>query len=282
MKPIIEPKALQELLKSPEAKSLVIFDCRFHLVDKQLGPHQYAQGHLPGAHHLNLETHLSGPCQEHGGRHPLPSAAAFSETLTNLGVTQHSTLVVYDDSNCAYAARAWWLLRYFGHTRVLILNGGFRAWCATGGSLDRRTPNATKGHFIARPQADWIVEREQLLAATKEFTLIDSREHNRYKGLEEPIDPIAGHIPGAVNYFWQEALDTQGRLKSDADQKARWEKLTEEGDLVVYCGSGVTACVNILSLTLSGKSAKLYPGSWSDWCSYAPKDVLTSQKNAPV
>lgn len=259
-----------EQLKTQLGK-IVIFDCRFNLMNKTLGSEQYRAGHIPGAYFLDLEKDLSSETDTHGGRHPLPSAETLSKKLRAAGVTQHSVIVVYDDSRMGYAAHAWWLLRYFGHSQVLILDGGFTGWISASGAIDRREPVVKSGNFKASVQHDWIVNRADILQAGSAFTLIDSREAKRYRGEEEPIDPVAGHIPGALNYFWQDATTEQGFIQSDEVQRQRWNDLSERDNLVVYCGSGVTACVNLLSLEISGVKAKLYPGSWSDWCSYLPK-----------
>lgn len=259
-----------EQLKTQLAK-VVLFDCRFNLTNKTLGSEQYRTGHIPGAYYLDLEKDLSAETDTHGGRHPLPDVETLSKKLRAAGINKHSTIVVYDDSRMAYAARAWWLLRYYGHQQVVILDGGFNGWINSGGAIDRRDPTLKNGNFKATVQQDWIVNREDILQAGSSVTLIDSREAKRYRGEEEPIDPVAGHIPGALNYVWQDVTTEQGFIHSDEVQRQRWIDLTERDDLVVYCGSGVTACVNLLSLEMSGVKAKLYPGSWSDWCSYLPK-----------
>jgi thiosulfate/3-mercaptopyruvate sulfurtransferase len=260
-----------EQLKTQLTK-VVIFDCRFHLMNKSLGSEQYRTGHIPGAYYLDLEKDLSSAVETHGGRHPLPDIETFSKKLRAAGVNQHSVIVVYDDSRMAYAARAWWLLRYYGHQQVVILDGGFNGWVAAGGAIDRREPAPKNGNFKAVIQQDWTVNRADILQSGPAFTLIDSREAKRFRGEEEPIDPVAGHIPGALNYLWQDATTEQGFIKSEDAQRKRWEDLTNRDNLVVYCGSGVTACVNLLSLEMCGVKAKLYPGSWSDWCSYLPKE----------
>jgi thiosulfate/3-mercaptopyruvate sulfurtransferase len=256
-----------EQLKSQLGK-VVIFDCRFNLMNKSLGNEQYRVGHIPGAYFLDLEKDLSSQVDIHGGRHPLPDTEMLSQKLRAAGVNRHSTIVVYDDSRLGYAAHAWWLLRFYGHQEVVILDGGYNAWVNSGGAIDRREPAKKNGNFTAVVQQDWIVNRADILQAGSTFTLIDSREAKRYRGEEEPIDPVAGHIPGALNYFWQDATTEQGFIKPLEAQQQRWNDLTEQENLVVYCGSGVTACVNLLSLEISGIKAKLYPGSWSDWCSY--------------
>lgn len=262
---------MQYFISVPELAAqlgkVIIFDCRFNLGNKTLGQDQYRAGHLPGAYYLDLEKDLSSPVSNHGGRHPLPDTETFVQKMRACGVNQQSTIVVYDDSRMAYAARAWWLLRYFGHQHVFILDGGFTAWKNSRGALDRREPSIKSGNFKANIKAEWTANREEILTDTQ-LLLIDSREEKRYRGEEEPIDPVAGHIPGALNYFWQDATTDEGFIKSVEQQAARWTNLPTQENIVVYCGSGVTACVNLLSLNMSGIDAKLYPGSWSDWCSY--------------
>lgn len=255
---------------------VVIFDCRFNLGNKALGQEQYRAGHIPGAYYLDLEQDLSSPVSTHGGRHPLPDAETFAKKMSACGVNQYSDIVVYDDSRMAYAARAWWLLRYFGHQQVYILDGGFSAWVNAQGTLDRREPPIKNGNFKASIQKDWTLDRDAILKNREQLLLIDSREAKRYRGEEEPIDPIAGHVPGAVNYFWQDATTSEGFIKAKEEQIARWSDLPGRENIVVYCGSGVTACANLLSLELSGINAKLYPGSWSDWCSYELKNEVNS------
>lgn len=269
---LISASELQSLLSSPAGKSTVIIDCRAHLLDKSLGQQQYRQGHLPGAYYFDLERDLSSPVQTHGGRHPLPDLLLLQEKFRRAGINQHSRVVVYDDSRMAYASRAWWLLRYMGHEDVRILNGGFKAWVAINGQIDRREPPAKPGNFKLQLNSSWTIDRNDILAG-KPALLIDSREPRRYQGLEEPIDPVAGHIPGAVNYCWQNVTDDQGYIKPLEWQREYWQALAGQPHLTAYCGSGVTACVNIFSLHLCGIEARLYPGSWSDWCSYMTAPV---------
>lgn len=251
-------------------KDTVVIDCRFNLLNKTQGLEEYKQGHIPGAYYLDLEKHLSSPVQSHGGRHPLPNIEQLQDTLRRAGVYQHSNIVFYDDSRFAYAARAWWLLRYLGHKNVFILDGGFKSWLAFKGAIDKREPTLKYGNFKANVQDNYVVHRDDILHAN-DMLLIDSRETKRYEGIEEPIDSIAGHIPSAVNYPWQAISDEEGFIRSIEWQKSYWENVKSKNNIVAYCGSGVTACVNILSLYLCGIDAKLYAGSWSDWCSYLPK-----------
>ena len=215
-----------EQLKTQLSK-VVIFDCRFNLMNKSLGQEQYRVGHIPGAYFLDLEKDLCGKAETHGGRHPLPDTEELCKKLRRAGVNQLSTIVVYDDSRMGFAAHAWWLLRYLGHQQVLILDGGFSAWVTNGGALDRREPAVKTGNFTARVQADWIVTRYDILQAGSTMTLIDSREAKRYRGEEEPIDPIAGHIPSALNYCWQEATTEHGFFKTVEGQQQRWSSLSK-------------------------------------------------------
>lgn len=268
---LISAKELQAQL----GKSTLVIDCRFNLMDKALGATQYKQAHIPGAYYFDLEKDLSSPVKAHGGRHPLPDFEQLEQTLRRAGATQHTTIVVYDDSRMAYAARAWWLFKFMGANDVRILDGGYKAWIAANYALDRREPNVKAGNFKANTQAGWIINRDDILYAD-DLQMIDSREARRYQGLEEPIDPIAGHIEGAVNFFWQDVTDEQGFIKDIDWQKNHWQSLPQTENIAAYCGSGVTACVNIFSLHLCGINAKLYPGSWSDWCSYLSSTDLST------
>lgn len=256
--------------------NLVVVDCRFSLDNPTLGQSQYEQGHIPGAVYFDLNQDLSSEPQKHGGRHPLPHLSKLSVKLAQSGVWSQDTdrpshVVIYDDSRFAFAARLWWLLRYLGHQQVSLLDGGFRGWQQSGFPVTTEVPMPSMGRFQPSLQQGWVVDREQVQAAQSRPTtvLIDSRTGDRYRGDFEPIDPIAGHIPGAVNYSWLEVTNEEGYGRSPEEQRQRWAKIPEESDLIVYCGSGVTACVNLLSLELAGRSGgQLYAGSWSDWCSY--------------
>lgn len=251
---------------------LVIVDCRFSLAEPELGHQQYQAGHIPGAHYLSLDRDLASPVEKHGGRHPLPDVDKFAEKLANIGVTSQKTLVVaYDDSRFAFASRLWWLLRYMGHDRVAILDGGCQSWQSGGYPVTQEISPPVRGNFTPQLRPEMVVDIETVKARKDlpEVALVDSRSPDRYQGKVEPIDPIAGHIPGALNYFWQEVTDAQAKAKPVSEQRDRWSDIESAKDIMVYCGSGVTACVNLLSLEMAGISgAKLYVGSWSDWCSY--------------
>jgi len=268
---------LYENLDNPQ---VLIVDCRFSLADPLAGQQQYAKGHIPGAYFLDLNQDLSGSVQQHGGRHPLPDIGQFAAKLSAIGVRssekqQPSFVIAYDDSRLAFAARLWWLLRYLGHDQVAVLDGGFTSWQSQGYPITDAIPQPQPGGFLPQLRSDWVVDIDSVKKRKDApgVVLIDSRESERFRGEQEPIDPIAGHIPGAVNYPWQTVTDASGKLLSIPEQQQRWANLTPFdqgiGEVIVYCGSGVTACVNLLSLELAGVSnTRLYAGSWSDWCSY--------------
>lgn len=266
---IISTEALKEHLDDPQ---VVIVDCRFALADPQQGYKEYQASHIPGAYYLDLNQDLSAPVERHGGRHPLPDPNRIAQKLAAIGVRFGETLVVaYDDSRLAFAARLWWLLRYLGHDRVAVLDGGWGAWQSQGYPVTDAIPEPQPGQFVPQVRSDWVVDinRVKTRKDLPEVALVDSRARDRYLGEHEPIDPVAGHIPGAINYPWQEVTNAQSYLHSRDQQKQRWQDIQDKSDIIVYCGSGVTACVNLLSLELAGTGrGKLYAGSWSDWCSY--------------
>ncbi|WP_088894000.1 sulfurtransferase [Leptolyngbya ohadii] len=273
---IVPPDWLADRLDDPR---ITIVDCRFSLMQPDQGREQYHISHIPGAFYLDLNQDLSSPVEQHGGRHPLPDPAVLAEKLTAIGVQsaaagQEPTLVVaYDDSRFGFAARLWWLLRYLGHDQVVVLNGGLKAWQEKGYPVSSEVPTARTGNFVPQIRSDWVVSMETVRASKDNsgVVLVDSREAERYRGEREPIDPIAGHIPGAVNYPWQEVTDASGFVQSPIVQQQRWSDIQDAPEIWVYCGSGVTACVNLLSLAIANlPQGKLYAGSWSDWCSHYP------------
>ncbi len=273
--PILEAAELQPFI---ETGSAVIFDCRFSLADFTQGRKQYLQGHIPGACHLDMESDLSGPKGSYGGRHPLPNPVLFTTRMRECGVNSDTPVIAYDDNRMAGASRLWWLMHYFGHLNVQVLNGGLKAWVHRGGSLSQDIPGTGHGNFSATPNPAMVMEMEELKRNRETLALIDAREKVRYLGQEEPIDPVAGHIPGAMNLPWQSLTSDQGRFLTPEQQQQQWDTLGPLDKPVVYCGSGVTACVDLLSLTLTGVTgARLYSGSWSDWCSYPDNPVATGQ-----
>lgn len=273
--PIVTAEWLCNQLTNP-SQAIVIIDCRFALADSDLGEQQYQTAHLPGSYYLHLNRDLSSPVRSHGGRHPLPDSTILGGKLAAMGINSDTLIVAYDDSRFAFAARLWWLLRYYGHDRVAILDGGYSNWVKAGYAVTADVPKPLQsGDFQPQPQSDWIVDIElvKTIQDSPTHVLIDSREPDRYLGKIEPIDPIAGHIPGAVNYPWQDVSTPDGFVLPIEQQQARWAAISADLEPIIYCGSGVTACVNLLSLAIARPAvrSKLYPGSWSDWCSYMPQ-----------
>lgn len=253
-----------------EENGVVVVDCRFNLADADEGRRLYLQAHVPGAHYLHLNEDLSAPVGRHGGRHPLPDAVTLASRLARCGIGRETNVVAYDDSRFAFASRLWWLMRSLGYRPPRLLNGGFQAWLTSGGNTESGEVAAVVGVTGTGAAYSACCDIDGLRAAQRNgATLVDSREERRYRGLEEPIDPVAGHIPGAVNYPWQGVTDDRGRLLDESGLRKHWGDTLDAEQLVIYCGSGVTACVNLFSLALLGREdATLYAGSWSDWCSY--------------
>jgi thiosulfate/3-mercaptopyruvate sulfurtransferase len=261
---LIEPA---ELLTGHNA---VVFDCRFSLADPEEGSALYQQGHIPGACYLDLNQDLAGPVLAHGGRHPLPDSGELVAKLAACGVGRDTDVVAYDDSRLAFASRLWWLMRSLGYKPPRLLNGGYQAYLAAGGQPDasESAPEPCASMPVSGFQGFCDIDGLRTAQAGGAL-LVDSREERRYQGLEEPIDPVAGHIPGAINRPWQGVTSANGTVVAAAGLKEHWGDALEAEQLVVYCGSGVTACGNLFSLSLLGRdNAILYAGSWSDWCSY--------------
>jgi len=260
--PLMAPYELLERLDDPD---LVIVDCRWYLTDPGAGHHVYTEGHLPGAHYASLDDDLSGP--KGPGRHPLPSPEAFGETCAALGITESTTVVAYDDSGGAVASRLWWMLTNQGHRHAFVLDGGIQAWTKAGGSLTRADTPQRTGAFATR---DWLrtVDRDMVANRPTPHIVIDARSRERYRGDGEAVDPRAGHIPDAVSMPLTDNLnDDLTFLPADA-LKQRFEAagITDAERVISQCGSGVTACHNILAMTVAGMGiANLYVGSWSDW-----------------
>ncbi|OAB51889.1 sulfurtransferase [Pseudomonas thivervalensis] len=267
---LISPQALDQRRSQ---SGIVILDCRFALEDPDYGQRSYAEGHIAGAWFADLERDLSGPVTKGvTGRHPLPEPAALIERLKAWGLDNDSEVVLYDDGPGAYAARAWWLLAWLGkRDGVSILDGGLKAWHAAGLPLSLDPPQNGRGTFSGAPDASLLIDAQALQQRLGEpaMTLLDARALPRFKGEVEPIDPIAGHIPGAQCAAFTNNLGADGRFLPAEQLKQRFvEKLGERSptELVAYCGSGVTACHNLFALCLAGYPlGRLYAGSWSEW-----------------
>jgi thiosulfate/3-mercaptopyruvate sulfurtransferase len=239
------------------------------------GNDQYSAGHIPGAVYVDLETELAARASAAAGRHPLPSASAFQEAARRWGVSADSRVVVYDTVGGTSAARAWWLLRYFGVRDVRILDGGLAAWTAEGFALEPGDVTPERGDVVVRPGGMPVVDADEAAdLAEREGVLLDARAAERYRGEVEPVDPQAGHIPGAVSAPTTENLRADGRFLSTADLKRRFSDLgVSTGSTGVYCGSGVTASHEVAALAIVGVDAALYPGSWSQWSNDPARDV---------
>ena len=260
---LIEPDELRQ------AGDVVIVDCRYSLADPEEGRRLYQAGHIPGARYLDLNRDLSSQAGQHGGRHPLPQLEVLAEKLAACGIGPGTTVVAYDDSRFAYAARLWWLMRSMGYRQPRLLNGGYQAWLASEGETGTESQPGARAEPGGNEFGGYCDINGLKVLQSQNCLLVDSREERRYQGLEEPIDPIAGHIPGAINRPWQGVTDDAGRMLDEQALRAHWGQALEAAPLVIYCGSGVTACVNLFSLALLGRDdAILYAGSWSDWCSY--------------
>ncbi len=255
-----------------------VFDVRHQLADVGYGERSYAAGHIPGAFFLHCDRDLSGAVTGTNGRHPLPDPALLAARLGSLGFGRDTQVVVYDDSQGMIAGRLWWLLRWLGHQDVAVLDGGLSAWQAAGGALETAVPQPLPADF--RPAVGMeTVDAAFLLAHLQSpgLQIVDARSPDRFRGENETIDRVGGRIPGAVNRFFRDNLAADGRFKPAAQLRAEWlGVLSGKGaEAVVHqCGSGVSACHNILAMEIAGLSgSRLYPGSWSEWCSDPSRPV---------
>lgn len=273
MSPLITVGALAAELAGAEPPTLI--DARWRLGGPP-GIDSYRAGHLPGAAYVDLDRDLSGrPGQ--AGRHPLPEAGDFQAAMRRAGVRDGHPVVVYDDGGTLAAARAWWLLRYFGHGQVRVLDGGFRAWQAAGQPLTEAEPGPQPGDFTARPGHMPLLDADGASATARSGLLLDVRAAERYRGDNEPVDPVGGHIPGAVNAPFTGSLTAEGTFRDPAGLRERFAALgAARGERVgAYCGSGVTAAQEVLALELAGIPAALYVGSWSNWLATPERPVAT-------
>lgn len=272
----------EELATHLDDPHWVVLDCRFDLADPAAGQRSYEAGHVPGAHFADLDQDLARRPGPGEGRHPLPDAHAFRHRVAQWGVGPDSQVVVYDDSGGGFAARAWWMLRWIGHSNVALLDGGFGAWLASNGAMSTDTPDLALGEPGAEPRAgdDWVTPTVQVDAALAAGArLIDARAPERFHGHSEPIDPVAGHIPGALNYPFTDSLGPDGLFRSAEEITARLEQVLGPRSgtpVIAMCGSGVTACHLLLSMEIAGlEGARLYAGSWSEWITDPARPVAT-------
>ncbi len=270
---LINSKDLNNHLNDPD---WVIVDCRYDLTDSKAGSNAYQAAHIPHAAFADLHDDLSGPPVTDKGRHPLPTPEKLNELFYRLGISNETQVVVYDNTNGSFAGRLWWMLRYMGHEAVAVLDGGWQAWLEAGLETATGSERNQPGDFIGQPRREWLVTIDQVLDAE---LLIDSRDPVRYRGEIEPLDKVAGHIPGAINHFWKDNLNKNGLFKDPEQIKEEFSGFLgsiDSQDAVFYCGSGVTACHNILAATHAGMATpQLYVGSWSEWCSDPDRPVAT-------
>jgi thiosulfate/3-mercaptopyruvate sulfurtransferase len=275
MSAIVSQAWLAEHLGTPD---VIVVDCRFTLGQPDAGSDSYLLDHIEGAYYLDLERDMSGAKAAHGGRHPLPDLGAFSIRIGELGVDATKKVIAYDDQGGAMASRLWWMLQFLGHTEVYVLDQGYSSWKAAGYAVSDELPIAAPRIFSPKVHRTMLASKDEVKdkLGRSGTVLIDSREAKRYQGIEEPIDAVAGHIPGAKNYFWKDVLNEQGAWKRIEEIKAQFADLREAEEIIVYCGSGVSACPNVLALKEAGFPAvKLYSGSWSDWISYEGNPIAT-------
>ncbi len=277
---LITAAELKQHLDNP---GFVILDCRAELTDPAAGALAFAAGHIPGAQHADPDRHLSdkspGPNGEFRGRHPLPAPQAFIETLRNFGVYPNSQVIAYDAHGGMFASRLWWMLRWVGHHGVAVLDGGLPAWLAEGGALTTEVVGRPRGSITLQPSLVRSVSADEVLASLSAGTqtVLDARAADRFRGENEVIDPVAGHIPGAKNRPFKDNLGPDGCFKPAAALRAEFAALASHPETTIaQCGSGISACHNLLAMEIANlPGAALYPGSWSEWSADPARPVAT-------
>ncbi|KPC49776.1 sulfurtransferase [Amantichitinum ursilacus] len=277
MSPLMTVAELASVLTDPD---VVVVDCRNDLLAPDEGRAAWQAGHIPNAIYLHVDDDLSGPRNGHNGRHPLPAPLWLAARLGSLGIGNNSRVVAYDASGGMYAARLWWLLGWLGHDNVQVLDGGFQAWQAAGKPISEERPVPLAAVFVPHVRAARVVSATQIMGNMREsaFQVVDARSPSRFKGEGETIDPVGGHIPGALNRFYADNL-IDGRFKSPEQLQQEWRALLgaiPPADVVHQCGSGVTACHNLLAMAVAGfNGGRLYAGSWSEWVADPARPVAT-------
>ena len=282
---LISPAALHTLLADP-TKHTVVVDCTFDLADPAAGRQAHHAGHIPGAYYLHLDNELSGAKTGGNGRHPLPAPDDFIARLRMLGVNNDTQVVAYDANGGVFAARLWWMLRWIGHAGAAVLDGGRQAWEAAGYALEPGVPDEPalpedRGNLELRASLVPVVDARDVVdnLATQVRLVVDARSEDRFRGENETLDPVGGHIPGARNHCFKRNLDRDMRFKPAEQLRAEWQATLGQSapeHSIMQCGSGVTACHNLLALEVAGLTgAALYPGSWSEWCADPSRPVAT-------
>jgi len=272
--------SVEELAAHLNDPAWVIVDCRHSLQDFSAGRRAYAQAHIPGAFFAHVETELAGKKTGANGRHPLPDPAQFASFLRELGVHRSTQIIAYDAGADMFAARFWFLCRHAGHDAVAILDGGLGAWVAAGKQVSaQEPPRPQNGTIAASPRHEMIVDAQAVLASLEDatLTLLDARAADRFAGQNETIDPVAGHIPGALNRPFKQNFDERGMFKPPAQLREEYEQLDVHPKRLVHqCGSGVSSAVNLLAMEIAGiEGSRLYPGSWSEWIADPARPVAT-------
>jgi thiosulfate/3-mercaptopyruvate sulfurtransferase len=277
---VVSTDQLAQHLDDPD---WIIFDCRFTLSNAGAGATAYRQGHIPGARYVHLDDDMSSPVTASSGRHPLPGVKLFSEKLSRWGVDGSKQVVVYDDSFGSMAVKMWWLLRWLGHDKVALLDGGLPKWLKEKRAMTAELPVLIPENFVAHVRDELLVDAAEVDFSRRErcSILIDARPEQRFSGEREPLDKVAGHIPGAINWVFEENLDFDGTYLPAEELKEAYLKLLHgiKPDHVIHtCGSGVTACHNMLAMEIAGlPGSKLYAGSWSEWITDPARPVATGE-----
>jgi thiosulfate/3-mercaptopyruvate sulfurtransferase len=272
-----------ELKQNLDERTWVIFDCRFDLTRPDAGRNNYLQGHIPGARYVNLDDDLAGPVTKSTGRHPLPDPEILRKRLGSWGVDNETQVVIYDGGPGAIASRMWWLLRWLGHQSVAVLDGGYAEWMKHEYPVTKDVPQNETRDYTIDVNENMVVNLEDIERnlTTGEYLVLDARDNKRFRGEEEPLDPVAGHIPGSVNLPMSENLNQQFSFKDSSELDPVYHDIIGDHSIdqvVCMCGSGVTACHLLLALEIIGlKGARLYPGSWSEWVSDRDRPVATDK-----
>ncbi len=272
---LVSAEALRDNLDNP---SWVVVDCRYTLTDPAFGRLAYREAHIPGAYYASLDEDLAGTRNQENGRHPLPGAETFAAFLRGMGIDDGTQIVAYDAGGDMVAARLWFLAKWIGHDAVAVLDGGFAAWQHARCPQSRETPAPGHGTISARPRAEMTLDARDVLESLQspQMLVLDARGPDRFAGLNENLDPVGGHIPGAVNRWFKENYTEDGRFKRPQQLRDEFSALgSHPSNIVHQCGSGVSACVNLLAMAYAGlPDSRLYAGSWSEWCADPSRPMI--------